>query len=304
MVSIKEAKTALAESGISSAGLEKHELMAMFEKLPKPPLSASSTGGDEDGGRDGGRAGGSRNSSHPSTRTNDSGKKSSNNSGSDNSGGFGSFGLLVLIAGIFMALRGFGSGSDRSGSAAATTAAAAAARGNGGGDVGAGGGDSDDDPCLDKFMCKAEATARERAFCLLGVGPGATPREVKSAHRKLAVLCHPDKNPQYRDLSQWLMTELNDAKELMGGGGGGTKGGSGGPGRGRGNHQQHRSNMRPAVRQQFERADRDRNGVLSTHELLAAMGGSTNRVRTVLRGADRNKDGVLDEAEFSSYFDS
>ena len=62
--------------------------------------------------------------------------------------------------------------------------------------------------------------------------------------------------------------------------------------------------MRPAVQKQFERADRNGDGVLSKHELLAAMGGSTNRVHTVLRGADRNQDGYVDEAEFSSYFDS
>jgi len=160
--------------------------------------------------------------------------------------------------------------------------------------------------CLNKLMCKAESNPHARAQCLLGVGRGATKSEVRKAHRKLGVLCHPDKAGEYKDLSKWVMTAANEAKELLGGGGGGNKGaegqqgrreqqggGDGGGGGGGGIPQN--------VLHKFRLSDANGDGLISASELSSAMGGRSRSV-PIMKALDADADGHLSMDEFARLF--
>jgi hypothetical protein len=55
----------------------------------------------------------------------------------------------------------------------------------------------------------------EEARKLLGVKPDATLEEIKIAYRKLAMKCHPDKNPGNGEAAEEKMKQINAAYELL-----------------------------------------------------------------------------------------
>jgi hypothetical protein len=57
-----------------------------------------------------------------------------------------------------------------------------------------------------------------KAYELLGVKPGVSPRDLKSAHRDLAKVWHPDRflhDPRLQDKAQEKLKEINEAYELI-----------------------------------------------------------------------------------------
>jgi molecular chaperone DnaJ len=51
-------------------------------------------------------------------------------------------------------------------------------------------------------------------FEILGIDPGASPRDVKKAYHRLALKWHPDTNPGNRDAEQRFM-EISQAYEIL-----------------------------------------------------------------------------------------
>lgn len=76
-----------------------------------------------------------------------------------------------------------------------------------GGTGGGAGGESRERPASDGTM------TREEAFRILGLEPGASPEQIKAAHRALMQRLHPD-----RGGSTWLAARVNEAKALLLGG--------------------------------------------------------------------------------------
>jgi DnaJ family protein C protein 19 len=54
------------------------------------------------------------------------------------------------------------------------------------------------------------AMSREEAFSVLGLRPGASPAEIREAHRRLMRAAHPD-----RGGSDWLATRINQARDVL-----------------------------------------------------------------------------------------
>jgi len=57
-----------------------------------------------------------------------------------------------------------------------------------------------------------------KAYELLGVKPGVSPRELKAAHRDLAKVWHPDRfvhDPRLQEKAQEKLKEINEAYELL-----------------------------------------------------------------------------------------
>ena len=54
---------------------------------------------------------------------------------------------------------------------------------------------------------------REEAYQVLGLAAGATPEEIKDAHRRLMLHAHPDHGG-----STWIAARLNQARDLLLGG--------------------------------------------------------------------------------------
>lgn len=54
------------------------------------------------------------------------------------------------------------------------------------------------------------AMSREEAYAVLGLKPGASHEEIREAHRRLMMHCHPD-----RGGSDWLASRLNQAKDIL-----------------------------------------------------------------------------------------
>ncbi len=67
----------------------------------------------------------------------------------------------------------------------------------------------------DTFFATAEPAAggqmsREEAYAVLGLRPGASADEIRIAHRRLMMRCHPDHGG-----SDWLASRLNQAKDML-----------------------------------------------------------------------------------------
>ncbi|KAI9759933.1 MAG: hypothetical protein M4579_001966 [Chaenotheca gracillima] len=115
------------------------------------------------------------------------------------------------------------------------------------------------EPGIQKEIRNAEMEAkkakRKDYYKILGVGKDASDPEIKKAYRKLAIVHHPDKNPddpkaaeRFKDVGEAYETlsdsqkrsrydsgeDLIDPSEMFGGGGGGFPGGMGGMGGGGG----------------------------------------------------------------------
>jgi DnaJ family protein C protein 19 len=54
------------------------------------------------------------------------------------------------------------------------------------------------------------AMSREEALSVLGLRPGASPAEIREAHRRLMRAAHPD-----RGGSDWLATRINQARDVL-----------------------------------------------------------------------------------------
>ena len=50
----------------------------------------------------------------------------------------------------------------------------------------------------------------EEAYAILGLAPGATPDQIKEAHRRLMVKLHPDHGG-----SDYLATQINRARDVL-----------------------------------------------------------------------------------------
>lgn len=56
---------------------------------------------------------------------------------------------------------------------------------------------------------------KSKALLELGLGDQATPLEIKKAYRKLALLHHPDKNPETREQAQQKIKKINQAYSIL-----------------------------------------------------------------------------------------
>jgi len=54
------------------------------------------------------------------------------------------------------------------------------------------------------------AMSRTQAYAILGLAPGATPAQIRDAHRRLIRANHPD-----RGGSTWIAAQLNQARDLL-----------------------------------------------------------------------------------------
>ncbi len=54
------------------------------------------------------------------------------------------------------------------------------------------------------------AMTRQQALDILGLSPGATPAQIKDAHRRLMLVNHPDSGG-----STWIAARLNQARDLL-----------------------------------------------------------------------------------------
>lgn len=54
------------------------------------------------------------------------------------------------------------------------------------------------------------AMSRDEAYAVLGLKPDAAPEEIRAAHRRLMMACHPDHGG-----SDWLASRLNQAKDML-----------------------------------------------------------------------------------------
>jgi curved DNA-binding protein CbpA len=55
-----------------------------------------------------------------------------------------------------------------------------------------------------------QAMSRVQAYAVLGLAPGATPAQIRAAHRRLIRANHPD-----RGGSTWIAAQLNQARDLL-----------------------------------------------------------------------------------------
>ncbi len=74
------------------------------------------------------------------------------------------------------------------------------------------------------------SSRRRDPYEVLGVKPGASDEEIKSAYRKLAFQHHPDRNADDREGAERRFKDVSEAYSQLSGGGGGTGGSAGGGG--------------------------------------------------------------------------
>ncbi|KAI8325685.1 DnaJ-domain-containing protein [Martensiomyces pterosporus] len=55
----------------------------------------------------------------------------------------------------------------------------------------------------------------QKYYDLLGIGPNATPDEIKKAYRRLSLKWHPDKNPNCREEAEHRFKELAEAYSVL-----------------------------------------------------------------------------------------
>ena len=83
---------------------------------------------------------------------------------------------------------------------------------------------------LSSLSRRTLCTAHRDPYEVLGIRPGASEEEIKSAYKKAALKHHPDRNPDNREEAERKFKEISEAFQMLSGGASSSGGGGGGGG--------------------------------------------------------------------------